>query len=276
MSELEVGGPVALIGAGKMGGALMDGWLALGLPGNQMIVRDPAAPPEISRLIVEHGISLNPEIEALAARRPRIVLLAVKPQMFGDVLPGLKPLVAKDTVFVSIAAGISLAGLEALLGAEAEIVRAMPNTPSAVGRGVTALIANGHVEEAAKTHVTALMSAVGEAHWLASEELMDAVTALSGSGPAYIFHMVEAMAEAGIKLGLEPEMAMAFARATVAGAGEMLHRSELPAAKLRQNVTSPGGTTEAALKVLMGEEGLARLMEAAMAAARDRSRELGS
>lgn len=268
-------GPIVLIGAGKMGGALLQGWLAQGIAGTQLAVRDPSPPQEVSQLVVEHGIALNPGIEALAERRPRVVVLAVKPQLFGDVLPDLKPLVQPGTVLLSIAAGVSLARLSELLGEKAAIVRAMPNTPASVGRGVSAAVANAHVDAAGKEAAGRLLEAAGEAVWLPSEDLMDAVTALSGSGPAYVFHMVEAMAAAGTSLGLAPDMAMALARATVAGAGEMLHVLPESAGQLRQNVTSPGGTTEAALKVLMGDERLTGLLTEAMKAARDRSCELG-
>lgn len=268
-------GPIVLIGAGKMGGALLQGWLAQGIEGAQLAVRDPSPPGEVSRLVVEYGIALNPSLEALAERRPRVVVLAVKPQLFGDVLPDLRPLVQPGTVFLSIAAGVSLAGLAALLGEDAALVRAMPNTPASVGRGVSAAVANAHVDAAGQEAAGKLLEAAGEVVWLPSEELMDAVTALSGSGPAYVFHMVEAMAAAGASLGLAPAMAMALARATVAGAGEMLHALPESAGQLRQNVTSPGGTTEAALQVLMGGERLTGLMTEAMTAARDRSRELG-
>ena len=267
--------PLVLVGAGKMGGALLAGWLDGGVASELVAIRDPNPPQEVAVLVAERGVQLNSSIEDLAARKPAAVVLAVKPQAMPDVLPALQPLVAPETLFVSIAAGVGADRLDELLGGGAAIVRAMPNTPASVGRGITGAFANSRVTHDQRELADGLLAAVGEAVWIEDEALMDAVTAISGSGPAYVFHLVEAMAAAGVSLGLPEETAMRLARATVSGAGEMLHRSDLDAGTLRKNVTSPGGTTAAALEVLMGGDALTELMEKAALAARDRGRELG-
>lgn len=267
--------PLVLVGAGKMGGALLSGWLAQGLAPRQVFVRDPAPSPEIARLIAERGIPLNFSITDIAARKPAVVVLAVKPQSMAAVLPELGALVSPDTLFISIAAGTSLLRLEELLGGGLHAVRAMPNTPASVSRGITVACANARVTAEQREQAASLLGAVGEVGWVESEPLIDAVTAISGSGPAYVFHLAECLAAAGEALGLDPELSARLARATVSGAGEMLHRLDETPATLRKNVTSPGGTTAAALDVLMGEGGLSQLLRRATAAARDRSRELG-
>jgi pyrroline-5-carboxylate reductase len=205
---------------------------------------------------------------------PDIVVLAVKPQTMNDVLPGLRRFVGASTTFLSIAAGKTIGYFRAGLGDAARIVRAMPNTPAAVRCGVTVCVSGPGVDDAAKARCGTLLSAVSEVLWTADEGLMDAVTAVSGSGPAYVFLLVEAMAEAGVKAGLPADMAMTLARATVAGSGELLRRSSEPAAQLRINVTSPGGTTAEALKVLMSDIGMQPLFDSAIAAATRRSKEL--
>ncbi len=268
-------GPLVLVGAGKMGGALLAGWLDKGLAPDNIVVRDPSPSPEMATLLGDRGIALNEAVTDIAARKPAVVVLAVKPQLMGAVLPELKPLVSPDTVFVSIAAGTSLYHLKELLGDEMRAVRAMPNTPAAVGRGVTVCYANPLVNEAQRALADDLLSAVGAVGWVESEPLIDAVTAISGSGPAYVFYLAECMAAAGEALGLSAELATQLARATVSGAGEMLHQMPDDAATLRKNVTSPGGTTAAALDVLMGEGGMSPLMRRAATAARDRARKLG-
>lgn len=202
-----------------------------------------------------------------------MALLAVKPQMMGAALPALQALGNGATLFVSIAAGTTIAAFEAALGDRTPIVRTMPNTPAMVNRGITALCRNSHVSDGDMELAVALMAAVGETVLLEGEHQIDAVTAVSGSGPAYVFHLIEAMAAAGEAEGLSPEVAMKLARATVSGAGELAHRSGESAAQLRINVTSPGGTTAAALAVLMPE--LPGLMARAVKAAADRGRELG-
>lgn len=268
-------GPLVLVGAGKMGGAMLSGWLDKGLASKDIFVRDPSPAPEVAKLIADKGIGLNASVADLAAKKPAVVVLAVKPQLMGAVLPELVDLVSPDTLFVSIAAGTSVFGLKELLGAEARIVRAMPNTPSAVGRGMTVCFADSSVSAQQRNSAEVLLQAVGDVGWVDSEPLIDAVTAISGSGPAYVYYLAECMAAAGEALGLTPELSMQLARATVSGAGEMLHQLPDDAATLRKNVTSPGGTTAAALDVLMGEGGLSPLMRRAAVAARDRARELG-
>lgn len=272
---LKLKGPLVLVGAGKMGGALLAGWLGKGLAAKDVIVRDPTPAPEVAALITAHKIALNVDVADIAARGPAVVVLAVKPQLMDAVLPELAALVAPDTLFISIAAGTSLYRLKTLLGEEMRAVRAMPNTPVAVGRGMTACFANPLVSDAQRDVADALLAAVGAVGWVESEPQIDAVTAISGSGPAYVYYLAECMAAAGEALGLTPALAMQLARATVSGAGEMLEQMPDEAATLRKNVTSPGGTTAAALDVLMGEGGMSPLMRRAAAAARDRARELG-
>jgi pyrroline-5-carboxylate reductase len=263
-------GTIVLVGAGKMGSALLEGWLALGLSPRNVAVLEPQPTPEVAALAAR-GLRLNPS--AAAVGEVAALVVAVKPQVAPEVTPALSPFVSAATVVVSIMAGRTLAFLAGALPSAA-LVRAMPNTPAAIGRGITVAVANARVSDAQRALVDALLSAVGAVEWVADEALMDAVTALSGSGPAYLFLLAETMAQAGAAAGLPPALAATLARATVAGAGELLHRSPLDAATLRQNVTSPGGTTAAALDVLMAKDGLAPLMRRAIAAATARSREL--
>ncbi|MBB4301175.1 pyrroline-5-carboxylate reductase [Rhodobium orientis] len=264
--------PLVLAGSGKMGGAMLAGWLDMGLDPAGVTVIDPGPPPEIANLISQKGIRL--EASAPDDVTAAVLLVAVKPQMMGDVLPALRPVVGSETVVVSIAAGTTIATLSVGLGTD-NVVRSIPNTPAQVGRGMTVAVATCDVGRAQRAVVTDLLSAVGKVGWVEDEELIDAATGVSGSGPAYVFFLVEALAEAGRAAGLDADLAMTLARQTVTGAGELLHRSDLDAATLRQNVTSPGGTTAAALNVLMAEEGgLAGLMREAVAAATKRSREL--
>jgi pyrroline-5-carboxylate reductase len=263
-------GTIVLVGAGKMGSAMLDGWLALGLSPRNVAVLEPQPTPEVAALAAR-GLQLNPSAAAIG--EVAAVVVAVKPQVAPEVTPSLAPFVGAATVVVSIMAGRTLAFLAGALPGAA-LVRAMPNTPAAIGRGITVAVANARVSDAQRALVDALLSAVGAVEWVADEGLMDAVTALSGSGPAYVFLLAETMAQAGAAAGLPPALAATLARATVAGAGELLHRSPLDAATLRQNVTSPGGTTAAALDVLMAKDGLAPLMRRAIAAATARSREL--
>jgi pyrroline-5-carboxylate reductase len=262
---------VALVGAGKMGGALLKGWLDRGLDKRAVLVVDPMPPTDSVAFLTGAGLT------ALAAPPPgvtaKVIVVAVKPQIIGDVLPGLRALVGRDTVVLSIAAGTTLKQLKAGLG-DVAIVRSIPNTPAQVGRGVTVAIANARTDKAATALVTTLLEAVGSVIWVDKEGMIDSATAVSGSGPAYVFHMVEALAAAAVSVGFDKASADKLARATVEGAGELLHQSDLSADVLRQNVTSPKGTTAAALKVLMGRPGLTALMKKAVAAARKRSREL--
>jgi pyrroline-5-carboxylate reductase len=259
---------LVLLGCGKMGQAMLSGWLAAGLPASQVWIVEPNPASALAAL----GVRINVPLPSRAAA----VVLAVKPQMMEQALPQVAGLAGSGAMFLSIAAGLTLKWFEARLGAATPIVRAMPNTPAAVGRGISALIPNAP-GAAAMPLAEALLGAVGRTVRLDAEAQMDVVTALSGSGPAYVFHLIEAMAAAGEAEGLSPDLAMALARATVCGAGELAHQSPESAATLRVNVTSPGGTTAAALKVLMDEAtGLPPLMARAVAAAAARSRELGS
>jgi pyrroline-5-carboxylate reductase len=266
----KVTGSVLLVGAGKMGGAMLEGWMALGLEPDHIAVIEPQPAPEIAALTAR-GLRLNPLADTLGSADA--IVIAVKPQNAPKVLPILAPFVGPATVVLSIMAGRTLQFLGQAFP-DAALVRAMPNTPAAIGRGITVAVANARVAADQHTLVHGLLSAVGAVEWVDDEALMDAVTALSGSGPAYVFLLAEAMAKAGIAAGLPPALAATLARATVAGSGELLHRSPLEAAGLRQNVTSPGGTTAAALEVLMAKDGLDPLIRKAIAAAAKRSREL--
>jgi len=260
-------GTIALAGAGKMGGAMLTGWLAGGLDAGRVVVIDPQPSDEIKALVAK-GIRLNPQDAATTDT----LVVAVKPQTFRDAGPALKRLVTPSTLVVSIMAGTPISALEEICGGS--VVRAMPNTPAAIGRGITVAVPAKNVSAAQRATADALLRATGSVEWVDDEALMDAVTAVSGSGPAYIFLLAEELARAGIEAGLPAELAMKLARETVAGSGELLHRSDLPAATLRQNVTSPGGTTAAALEVLMAKDGLQPLMIRAIAAATKRSKEL--
>ena len=261
---------ILLAGAGKMGGAMLDAWVALGLSPANVVVLEPQPSPDIAAL-TERGVRLNPPRDSVGDIAAAV--LAVKPQIAPEVLAALAPFVAGATVVLSIMAGRTLRFLADNLPGAA-LVRAMPNTPAAIGRAITVAIANPRVSPEQRALVDALLSAVGAVEWITDEALMDSVTALSGSGPAYVFLLAESMARAGTAAGLPPTLAATLARATVAGAGELLNRSLLDPATLRQNVTSPGGTTAAALEVLMAQDGLERLMTAAVAAATKRSRDL--
>ncbi len=263
--------PLALVGAGKMGGAMLAGWLQRGIDPAGVTIIDPAPPPDMADMIAKAGLA---HVTApLAGLTAAVLVIAVKPQIMDAVLPGLAGLVDAETVSISIAAGTTLGTLTAHLGA-GTVVRAMPNTPAQVGRGITVCCADDTLTEAKRALVGDLLSAIGSVGWVDDEALIDGVTAVSGSGPAYVFLLAECMAEAGRRIGLPDELAMRLARETVAGAGELLYRSDVDAAQLRRNVSSPGGTTMAALEVLMGEPGLQQLMDKAIKAAADRSREL--
>jgi pyrroline-5-carboxylate reductase len=264
---------LALVGAGKMGGAMLKGWLQGGLAPSQVVIVDPTPAPEIAALAARQGVALNPPPAGRAS--PEALVLAVKPQMLDAAAPQLAKLAGAQTLIVSIIAGKTIANLQARLPDARAFVRAMPNTPAAVGRGVTGAAANAAVTAAQKEIARTLLSTIGRFEWLPDEDLVDAVTAVSGSGPAYAFALVEALAEAGAALGLPADLAMRLARATVEGAGELMYREpETSAATLRENVTSPGGTTAAALAVLRAPDGLAALMRRAVAAAHKRAGEL--
>lgn len=265
-------GSIILVGCGKMGGAMLQGWLKAGVPANKIIVTDPNPPQEVAVIIAQHHVVLNPAVETVLDAE--VIVLAVKPQLMDDVLPGLLPLLSAKPVVLSIAAGKTIARFEKAFGPKAAIIRAMPNTPAAIGRGITAMVGNANVTLAQMTLAESLLASTGEVLRVENEHSIDFVTAVSGSGPAYVFYLAECLAAAGEKLGLPADVAMRLARATVSGSGELLHQSDLDAATLRQNVTSPNGTTHAALQILMAADGLAPLMEKAVAAAAKRSKEL--
>jgi pyrroline-5-carboxylate reductase len=262
-------GTIVLAGAGKMGGAMLTGWLAGGLDPKRVAVIEPHPSADISALAAK-GVRLNPTPKETGDVATLVV--AVKPQTFREAGPALKPFVGPSTLVVSIMAGTPIAALTQVCGGS--VVRAMPNTPAAIGRGITVAVAATNVSAAQRAVADALLRATGSVEWVDDENLMDAVTAVSGSGPAYIFLLAEELARAGVEAGLPVELATKLARETVAGSGELLHRSQEPSATLRKNVTSPGGTTAAALEVLMGDGGLQPLMIRAVAAATKRSKEL--
>ncbi len=260
-----------LAGCGKMGGALLEGWLATNAAARVVVVEPGTLGVASGHERVLHCAGAD----ALPSRLlPNVVVFAVKPQVLGNVVPDYRRFVGPDTVFLSIAAGKPIAWFEAQLASAAAVVRAMPNLPAAVGRGVTVACANQAVTEAQRNRCEMLLRGVGDVAWIDDEALLDPVTAVSGSGPAYVFLLIEVLARAGIAAGLPEDLAMRLARATISGAGELTYRSIEPAAQLRKNVTSPGGTTQAALDVLMADNGLQPLFDRAVAAATVRAREL--
>lgn len=259
---------LVLLGCGKMGSAMLTGWLANGLPPTSVWVLDPYP----SDWVQAQGVHVNAELPD----DPAIVLVAVKPQMMGDALPRMQALGNGNTLFVSVAAGTSIATFEDVLGGQTPIVRAMPNTPAAIGQGITALIGNANVTAGQLDLADQFLAAVGQTVRLENEGQMDAVTAVSGSGPAYVFHLIETLAAAGTARGLPADMAMQLAKATVAGAGALAAQAAEGPDQLRINVTSPAGTTQAALNVLMdATNGFPALLQKAVDAAADRSEELG-
>ncbi len=259
-----------------MGAALLSGWLARGLDPKSVFVQEPSLSGEAASLVTRLGLRAEAVFTSLPSY-PSVIIVAVKPQVMDQVFPPLAKLAGPKTVVISIAAGRSIASFEKHLPAGTAVVRAMPNTPAAIGRGITGAVGNGHVSASQKAACDALLSAVGDVVWVEDEALIDAVTAVSGSGPAYVFLLTECLADAGRAAGLDAETAMKLARATVTGSGALMEASPLDAGTLRRNVTSPGGTTAAALDVLMREQGgLKDLMTEAVAAAKKRGRELGS
>jgi pyrroline-5-carboxylate reductase len=271
---MHLGGPLLLIGCGKMGGALLEGWLGQGLAPEDIWIVEPSAAH--IQGFTARGVRHAPDAAGLPADlKPALMIFAVKPQMLAAALPDYRSFAASGAAALSIAAGWRIAGFAEVLGRATPIVRAMPNTPAAVGRGMTVLCANDAAGAKLRELCGELLSAVGETAWVDDEGLIDAVTAVSGGGPAYVFLMIECLAKAGVEAGLPEDLAMLCARTTVAGAGELVHIASEPASTLRENVTSPGGTTLEALKVLMAEDGLQPLMTRAIAAATARSKELG-
>lgn len=266
-------GPLLLAGVGKMGGAVLSGLLARGLKPERILVQDPAPSAEMAALLAKHGIRCAPAIDALG-EPPSIILLAVKPQMMDEALAPLAKHAGPDTLVLSIAAGRSLQSIEAQLPERTSVIRAMPNTPAAIGRGITVAAPNLHVSPAQRKLADELLSSLGKVLWVEDESLLDPVTAVSGSGPAYVFLLVECLAEAGQAAGLDAELAEELARATVTGSAALLDQTDLHVSKLREQVTSPGGTTAAALAILNGPEGLRPLLKAAVAEATKRGREL--
>ena len=262
-----------IIGAGKMGGAMLAGAMAAGWPGAAITVIEPHAGQALRDEAAKHGFSLNPD--DAAARPADMALLAIKPQMLDSAAPAIARRIGRDTVLVSIMAGKRIRDIAARLPGTTKIVRAMPNTPAAIGRGITGVFATPGLTPVERERVHQLLATTGGVEWVDHEALIDSVTAVSGSGPAYVFHLVECLAKAGEAQGRPADLAMRLARATIEGAGELLHREAATTpATLRQNVTSPGGTTAAALEILMASDGLAPLMTRAVAAARTRAEAL--
>jgi len=271
-ASLRMIGPVMLVGAGKMGLAMARGWLDAGLPPSNLVLVDPTPSAEAKALAEDYELPLYAEAAGLL---PNVLVLAVKPQIIDTVMEALQPVIGPQTLVISIAAGIDIARLTRGLDT-GRVVRTMPNTPAQIGKGVTGAVAGPDVDADERVTVDALLAAAGMVVWLDSERDLDALTGVSGSGPAYVFNMVEAMAAAGVQQGLSPEIAMKLARQTVIGAAALMEAEPaVPAATLRKNVTSPNGTTAAALAVLMADDGLTPLMERAVAAARKRTEELG-
>ena len=270
-------GEILLVGCGNMGGAMLRGWLAEGVPATRIIVQDPAPSEAVARLVAESGIRrVDAATDADLAGAPAVALMAVKPQVMDRVLEGVAPFFSDRTIVLSIAAGRTIASFEAKAPSGAPVIRTIPNTPAAIGCGITVCAGNAFVGARQRSIADGLLTALGEVAWVDDEALIDAATAVSGSGPAYVFLLAECLASAGEAVGLSPALAMQLARATVSGAGELLSRSSEDAAQLRRNVTSPGGTTQAALDVLMADDGLEPLLRRAVTAARDRSRALSS
>ncbi len=271
---MTTGTDLVLVGGGRMGGALLRSWRARGRSAESIRVIEPERQRSLE-LHAAYGVDVVASAEQIDEPADTLVI-AVKPQMMSEVLPGLQHLADGRTLIVSIAAGTTIATFERAFGEHAAIVRAMPNTPAAIGAGMTVLYANPHVNGEQAVHAEALLAAVGAVDWVTEEAQMHAVTALSGSGPAYVFHLVEAMTAAGVEAGLQAGLAERLARQTVIGAAGLLAAEPTPAATLRRNVTSPGGTTEAALRRLMRQDdGLTRLMTESVADAATRSKALG-
>ena len=265
-----------LVGGGKMGTALLDGWLKSGMSAEQIMVQEPA-PSDFLQSLTAQGLELNPTQAALSDQPPDIIVLAVKPQLADKVLPPLAACLPENALCISLMAGLTTQRLADFLPMHKAIIRTMPNTPAAIQQGMTALFAAPAASAEQKLQAVALMSAVGAVIWLEDEALMDAVTAISGSGPAYIFYMAEALINCGETLGLPAATARQLALQTLIGSAAMLNEPQAEPRSLRQNVTSPGGTTEAALDVLTGDEkgdGLQNLMRRATQAAVERARQL--
>jgi pyrroline-5-carboxylate reductase len=267
----DVTGTLVLVGAGKMGTALLEGWMRLGLEPARVAIIEPQPSQEMAALAAR-GLRINPTMNAVG--EPAAIVVAVKPQNAAEIMPFLSQAVGPNTVVLSIMAGKTLEFLAEALPASTPIVRSMPNMPASIGHGITVAVPNERVTGAQRELAHKLLVATGAVEWVEDEALLDPVTALSGSGPAYVFLLAESLAKAGAAAGLPADLAARLARATVAGSGELLHRSQQAPETLRQSVTSPGGTTAAALDVLMAAEGMTALMSRAVLAATRRSREL--
>jgi len=274
-AKIVLPGPLLLVGCGKMGGALLRGWLSRGVPGQDVFVIDPA-PRDLEDVQARGVTVLTAFGELPAGLRPGIVLLAIKPQFMDEALPAYRRFADRGAVFLSIAAGKTVAYLKDKLGAQAIVIRSMPNTPAAVGRGMSVILRDPQVAPATLELCGQLLSAVGEIGWIDEEDQINAVTAVSGGGPAYVFLLIECLAEAGRQAGLPADLAMKLARETVAGSGELAHQSSESATKLREAVMSPKGTTLEAINVLMAPDGLQPLMNKAIAAATRRGREIAA
>ncbi len=277
LTEALAGNPVVLVGAGNMGRAMLEGWIAGGLTRSGLCVVDPAADARAEAVCASAGLAIAASLDAASSALSAagaIVVLAVKPHQIVDLVGALAPHLAHNSLLVSVAAGVRLATYEKGLPPGRAVVRAMPNTPASVGAGMTVLLANAAVTAQQKAQATALMDAIGAVDWIEDEALMHAVTGVSGSGPGYLFHVVECLAAAGVANGLAPDLAVRLARQTVAGAGQLLTATDTPAAQLRSNVTSPNGTTQAGLEALRDNAALERLFTDAVTAAARRSREL--
>lgn len=272
---MKINGSLLLIGCGKMGGALLEGWLAQGVAPDTVAVVEPFDSPFLEGLRARGVVAVKAVEDLPETCDPAVVVIAVKPQMMDGTIGDYRRFAKASTVFLSIAAGKTLGYFREALGESALIVRAMPNTPAAVGRGMTVLCSSDAVSSSQREVCSSLLSAVGETAWVDDEALLDAVTALSGGGPAYVFLLIECLAKAGIEAGLPADLSERLARVTVAGSGELVHQASEAPSQLRKNVTSPAGTTLEALNVLMAEDGLQPLMTRAIAAATRRSRELG-
>ena len=265
--------PLILLGCGKMGSAMLEGWMEIGLDKKKIYIIEPHEPT--ADTLRDNGLKTSNSIRGLpSGLEPEIVIFAVKPQTMDEAAPAYSRYCSANTTFLSIAAGKTIKYFEDILGIDAIIVRAMPNTPASIRRGITVAIGNARVSDTQQETSTKLLEAVGEVLWVDNEELIDGVTALSGGGPAYVFLLTECMAQAGIDAGLPAELSNQLARATVSGAGELMHKSNETPTILRQNVTSQGGTTAEALKILMAENSLQTLMTEAIASATARSKEL--
>ncbi len=262
---------VVLVGAGNMGGAMLKGWIANGMDPSNITVLDPSPSGQMKHILSDSKVHHSETSHGLSASD--VLIVAIKPQMMEKVLPTLTNLVGDNTVVVSVAAGTTLSTISSAFG-DVAAIRVMPNTPALVLRGMSVACPNAKVTKKQKENVHDLMQAVGKIEWVEDEKFIDAVTAVSGSGPAYVFHLAECMAQAGLRAGLPEELAMTLAVQTVSGAGELLAQSSDTPAILRKNVTSPNGTTAAALEVLMGEGGMPQLLEQAILAAKKRSEEL--